>query len=150
MSFSEALNIAFERSNQLQTYWSFYATAVLALLAFFGSAKAETRSPLLAFLLTLAFAGLSLANLEALLDVSRQRIALQAILISLAGNDSARVSLVQAITPSTLSAVRGFHIVFDIFTVTAIWVLTLRRNAVVATVVKPAMGRTEESAGTSS
>lgn len=78
MSFSEALNIAFERSNQLQTYWSFYATAVLALLAFFGSAKAETRSPLLAFLLTLAFAGLSLANLEALLDVSRQRIALQA------------------------------------------------------------------------
>jgi hypothetical protein len=118
--------MALERSNQLQIYWSFYTSFVLALLAFFGSAKASTRSTLLATLVTIAFVSVSIANLEALCDVSRQRLAIQPLLEQAAGVNLAQMRIAQSITPSSLLAVRIFHLTFDLFTLVALWVLTLR------------------------
>jgi len=117
--------MAMERSNQLHNYWSFYATLVLGLLAFFGSAQRGSRGTLVALLVSVGFIAVSYANLEGLTDVTRQRLELQAILVRLAGDDTARLSLVGTLTPSTLFAVKAFHYVFDIFTLIAIWVLTL-------------------------
>ncbi len=129
MDFTTTLGMAIERSNQLQTYWAFYATVVLGVLAFFGSAKEGQRPILVAVLVTIGFVVVATANLEALTDVSKQRLALQDMLAKLAGNDVALASLVSTITPSTLFAVRAFHYAFDIFTLAAIWVLTLRARS---------------------
>ena len=126
MTFAQTFATALERSNQLQTYWSFYATVVLGVLAFFGSAKAGNRSTLVAGLVSIGFVAVSIANLEALIDVSRQRLALQATLVQLAGEAPTLLSLVRTLTPSTLFSVRAFHYTFDIFTLAAIWTLTLR------------------------
>jgi hypothetical protein len=126
MNFTQLLPLAFERSNQLQIYWSFYTTVVLALLAFFGSARPSVRTKRLAILVTIAFVSVSLANLEALCDVSRQRLAIQLLLERAANIDSAHLAVVRAITPSSLFAVRAFHLTFDAFTLVAVWVLALR------------------------
>jgi hypothetical protein len=126
MTFAQTLTIALERSNQLQTFWAFYATVVLGVLAFFGSARSGSRPKVVATLVTVGFLAVSIANLEALLDVSRQRLELQGLLVQLAGSDGVLVSMANTITPSSLFAVKAFHRVFDLFTIVSIWVMTIR------------------------
>jgi hypothetical protein len=41
MEYKDVLSLAFQRADELQNYWSFYGTVVLALLGFFASLKAD-------------------------------------------------------------------------------------------------------------
>lgn len=128
ITFIQILTVAVERSNQLQIYWGFYATAVLGILAFFGSSHAPPHPERLAWLITIAFLGLSAANLEALCDVTRQRLAVQPLLLSLAEGDESLLAIAKSVRPSSLFAVRAFHLLLDVCAVTAIWIFTLSRE----------------------
>jgi hypothetical protein len=114
ITFIQILTVAVERSNQLQIYWGFYATAVLGILAFFGSSHAPPHPERLAWLITIAFLGLSAANLEALCDVTRQRLAVQPLLLSLAEGDESLLAIAKSVRPSSLFAVRAFHLLLDV------------------------------------
>ncbi|MGC4083004.1 MAG: hypothetical protein QM736_13070 [Vicinamibacterales bacterium] len=125
MTFQQLLSAGYERANQLQTYWAFYATLVLGVLAFFGSAR---RSRSIATLVTIGFIAVAAANLLALIDVSRQRLVLQHYLVATAGSDAMLVSLAGTLTPWSLLVVMAFHLLFDLFTIGSIWALTLKTN----------------------
>jgi hypothetical protein len=125
MTFDQVLSLAFQRADQLQNYWAFYATLVLALLAFFASTKSEQRTVTLAAIITIAFLAVSVANLEAVLDVTRQRLELQSSLVSAAADNQELLRLARTITPSSTQAVTIFHAIFDAFTLVAIWTMAL-------------------------
>ena len=76
--------------------------------------------------MSVGFVAVSVANFEALTDVSRQRLALQATLVHLASDDVVLLSLVRTLAPAMVFAVRAFHYAFDVFTLVAIWALTIR------------------------
>ena len=133
MTDSEALRLVFDRANALQTYWTFYATAVGALLAFFGTKK---RGCVVAAVLTIAFLALSGANVLALRDVTRQRLALQQFFI---GTPEAprRCETIEckaaiAVAPATLRGVTGLHVLADGLVVVAIWLLVILGPEVIA------------------
>jgi hypothetical protein len=120
------LSLAFQRADELQNYWSFYGTVVLALLGFFASLKADRRTLIFgAAFVSVAFMGVSLANLLALRDVSLQRLALQDQMNVLAGTNENLRRLANTITPSSVMAVTFFHLVVDAFTLISVWTLAL-------------------------
>ena len=125
MTFEQLVTAAFQRADQLQEYWSFYATLVLALLAFFASMKPEQRTIKLAAIITIGFFAVSIANLLALVDVSRQRLELQELLTRAAADDQSLVQLTHTITPSSTQAVTLFHSAFDAFTLVAVWIMAV-------------------------
>ena len=128
MGFKEALALFFERSTTMQTYWSFYVTIVLAFIAFFGSTP---RIMFVAVLMTVTFFVFAMVTLWALLDVTRQRLALKeflanSILQQAAPERAALSSITNTLTLYTVPKVIWIHLIGDVFTVVAIWVLTLR------------------------
>ena len=124
----------FQRSDAMQTFWGFYITISLALLAFFGNAPRTKR---LAGILTAAFVGVATVNLGGLIVVARQRLALRDLLREAVGPNAGRfystppkpalasVYVNVAGAPSLIGIV-GTHLFCDVVVITAIWLLTLR------------------------
>jgi hypothetical protein len=119
---------AFERTNALQTYWAFYSTGVLGLLAFFGNKQRERA---IAIILSVAFVGFAIANLDALRSVTRQRVALQQVLDQRCETipSTAECIVARSIEPSSLPAVTFLHITGDVLVLLGMWVLTRRTPA---------------------
>jgi hypothetical protein len=127
---SDLVTKFFERSNAIQAYWSFYSTAVLGLLAFFGTKK---RDRLIASLLSVAFAGFAASNLDALRTVTRQRIVLKEMLTACTKLEPPQCGvalheLSDTVSPSSLTAVTYLHLTGDVFVFVGIWWLVLHRE----------------------
>ena len=73
MTFSELLQIYFERSNALQSYWTVYVVVIGGLLAFSSLRKEPDHVTTL--LITVLFTFFAYKNLGAIQDVSVQRFA---------------------------------------------------------------------------
>lgn len=132
MEFKDALTIFFERSTAMQTYWNFYVTIVLAYIAFFGSIKPSPTTRHAATLLTAGFLVFAVVNLEALLDVTRQRWVLRELLVAqppvLEALPDANIvaSVTTMLTPPRVIGVIAVHVIGDILTLIAIWYWSLR------------------------
>jgi len=59
-----------ERGNAMQTFWGFYITVSLGLIAFFGSSKRPKR---LAGLVSIAFVAFAYVNVDGMADIAAQR-----------------------------------------------------------------------------
>jgi len=123
----DALNLFFERSNAMQTYWNFYITIVLARLAFFG---AHGRDRITAVLLTVAFIGFAVVNYGGVTGVAQQRLD---VCRHLANRECvAPVTIEQPIvvtlSPPRVWEVGLLHISGDVLVIGAVWFLTLRRK----------------------
>ena len=134
MEFKDALSMFFERSNSMQTYWSFYVTIVLAYVAFFGGVKPSRKTRYTAVLLTVAFVMFAMVNLDGLLDVTRQRIVFQQLLTTQSALLTSRpdqavvASIAKVLTPPPVASVIVVHLVGDVLTLVAIWLPLLRRT----------------------
>lgn len=132
MEFKDLVTLYFERSNALQTYWAFYTTIVLALLAFFGSIKPSRQKLLIAVVLSLSFISFAAVNLDALRSVTKARIACRDLIFSgrLDNLPSQEVQqhIEQIITPWPFAGVAVMHVAGDIFTVGSIWFLVLLKS----------------------
>ena len=121
----DVLKAIFERGNAMQSYWSFYISVSLAMLAFFGSAQ---RSRLIAIIMSLGFVGFAAINCSALLQRAGERHELY----RLAGSEDpgaipAKWSpLLIASEPPTPDSILKGHIAMDLSILAAIWLLTLR------------------------
>ena len=79
----DLLDFFFHCSDSMQTFWNFYITIVLGLIAFFASTKNPSKS--MAGIITIAFVLFAIVNLSGLHDLTNQRfVAAKAILLSLA------------------------------------------------------------------
>ena len=134
MEFKDALSMFFERSNSMQTYWSFYVTIVLAYVAFFGGVKPSRKTTYTAVLLTVAFVMFAVVNLDGLLDVTRQRIVFRELLttkstlLTSQPDQAVVANLAKVLTPPPVGSVVVVHVVGDVLTLVAIWLPLVRRT----------------------
>jgi len=134
MSYNEVLNLYFERSNQMQTFWSFYPPIVLGYLAFFGSLKKRANTNLLTAMMLFAFVVFAGVNLNALCGVTTERLYLRWHL----EHDHftgirplfQKEMLKAAINPPSFWGVVGLHLFGDLFTIAAVLFLVNRKEAV--------------------
>lgn len=139
MSLSELVSQLLERGNAMQSFWGFYITVSLGLIAFFGSAKRPRR---LAALVSLTFVAFAYVNADGMTDIARQREFLWKQLDAFsavspaASAATAEGSLSEAkfaagikdvTKPPDSCEVLRFHIGCDIVVLAALWFLTLRR-----------------------
>jgi hypothetical protein len=139
MELRDLIGLYFERSNAMQTYWNFYITVILALIAFFGSAKPSAKTKYLAGILTLAFIMFAVVNYDALNDVTRQRITAKALIEEAAKqpqasaqalpNESVFSALKDKLNPPTEGQLLLVHGLGDLFAIAGIWFLALRKSA---------------------
>jgi len=134
MEFKDLLALYFERSNAMQMYWNFYITIVLALLAFFGTVKISSKMKLITGILILAFIGFALVNLGALREVDQQRIDAKTLIEQGAFtkapdlNEATVKLLLRDMNPPSLAGVTTLHIICDLFTISAILILVLKKD----------------------
>jgi hypothetical protein len=125
----DVLKALFERGNAMQTYWSFYISLSLAVLAFFGSAQ---RSKQIAVIMTVAFLAFASVNCKSLWDRANERHELHRLITS---GESGKLkptwnSLVATSNPPDPWGVLLFHAGADAGVLAAIWLLTLRPREV--------------------
>lgn len=134
MDFKDVAGHLFERSNAMQSFWSYYITISGALLAFFGSSR---RSIPLTILLTVAFIGIAAANLGGMKNVAQQRVALRALLMHAGTEKADQVFKIPLPSDTVVKAYLDFpppppvkgvvttHLCCDAMVIAAIWVLRL-------------------------
>ena len=127
MELKDLLSLYFERSNSMQTFWSLYITIVLGLLVFFGSGR---RSKYLGIILSIAFAMFAYVNLDGLIDVTKQRNALNDLVYPMTvGNSSCSLAasrIYPTLDPPKPCAVRLVHITGDLLTLACMWFFVLK------------------------
>lgn len=134
MEFKDLLGLYFERSNAMQMYWNFYITIVLALMAFFGTVKISSETKYVVGILILAFIAFALVNLGALREVDQQRIDAKALIEQGAFrknpdlNETTVRLLLKDMNPPSLAGVTTLHIISDLFTISAILILVLKKG----------------------
>ena len=132
MDFKDVVTLYFERSNALQTYWSFYTTMGGALLAYFGGMKPSANKYLIAVVLSISFVSFAAVNLDALRAVTKARVICRDLIYSgkLANSPSpeAQEQIQKLITPWPFAYVAAMHISGDLFTLGGIWFLVLTKS----------------------
>lgn len=136
MTFKDIVSQLLERGNAMQTFWGFYITVSLGLIAFMSSAKLGERLWQVASILTIAFVAFAAANCGGMTDVARQRQFFYDLLPKAAQSDinahllfdAAVVASLRDVTkPPTPHSVRNFHIAADLLVVAAMWILVVLR-----------------------
>ena len=133
MSYSDLIQLYFERSDALQSYWTLYVVIIGGLLAF---SSLRSRPDLVTtLLLTVLFSMFAYKNLGAIHDTSEQRIAaLHAIkqydasAPSVGDVRKTRTLLEPTLNPPDYEGVRNFHITSDLFTLATLWAMEWRRR----------------------
>ena len=133
MSYSELLQLYFERSNALQGYWTLYVVIVGGVLAF--SSLRKQPAAITTALVSVLFALFAYENLNAILDVTTQR---HAILQSVKEFDSSgatpasvksvRDLIEPTLKPASHGSVQATHIISDLLTIIALWAMEFRRR----------------------
>jgi len=133
MNYSELIQLYFERSNALQSYWTLYVVIIGGLLAF--SSLSKQPSFLTTSLVTILFCIFAYKNLDAIRDTTSQRFAAlqlikqsEATVTEAQSLKRAREVLEPTLTPATDQSVRTTHISSDVLTVAAVWSMELRRR----------------------
>jgi hypothetical protein len=132
MSVTDLLPIYLERSAAVQTFWNFHITVSLAVLGFVTAAQSAVATWQVQLLITLAFAAFALSNLAALSEVQQQRHVLSEILRALAerAGEENQKRLSALAKPPHVWQVCLFHLIMDVFVVTAVWLVPSLAQAV--------------------
>ncbi len=130
MNYNELIQLYFERSNALQAYWTLYVVIVGGLLAF--SSLRKESAVLTTAIVSVLFALFAFENLTAIHNTATQRFAtLEAIKASEGAAPEVsrvRASLEPTLNPASLGSTRTTHLLSDVLTIAALWVMELRRR----------------------
>ncbi len=137
MPYNDLIQLYFERSGALQSYWTLYVVVVGAVLAF--SSLRKVPDPVTTLLVSVLFLVFAHQNLGGLRDAAAQRLAvLQTIKqVAPAAADPVETRTMREIfeptlTPVAYGGVRNFHLLSDVLTLAALWTMELRRRRAVA------------------
>ena len=129
MNYAELVQLYFERSNSLQSYWTLYVVVIGGLLAF--SSLRARRDWLTTLLVSILFSFFAYKNLDAIHDVTVQRFAVLKSMQQAVPDASANpfhALLAPTLTPPEFDGVRTFHIASDLLTIAALWAMERRRR----------------------
>lgn len=134
MSYTDLVQMYFERSNGLQWLWTLYVVIAGGLLAF--SSMRKQRDLATTSLITVLFCIFAYKNLGGLKDITVQRLAVLDALkghAAVAAAGDAGTSRVARLVEPTLDPPpweegRNTHVVSDVLLVAALWTMELRRK----------------------
>ncbi len=132
MNYKDVVTLYFERSNEMQTLWSFYLSVcgIAALLV--GIMRPSRRRFIVAAVLAFAFAVIAAVNLTAVMDISHERLACLHLLRSgtLPGTPppEVQVQIEAGIQPPSIPSVLAVHIGGDLFTLATVLYLAISRR----------------------
>ena len=131
MNYSELVQLYFERSTSLQSYWTVYLVISASLLGFSSLRKRPALTT--TALVTVLFLCFAYKNLDAIREVVQQRAAvLQAIDSAATGggadNTAQRAVLNPTMTAPAYSGVRAYHLSVDALVLLAFWAMEFRRR----------------------
>lgn len=135
MSYSQLIQLYFERSTALQNYWTLYVVVIGGLLAI--SNLRTRRDRLTVILVTVLYVCFAHKNLGAIEDTTLQRNAVLTTIQQYHGNDaltgdaSFRQSIEPTLVAPTIKSIRRFHVACDVLVVLMLWAME-RRRAVMA------------------
>lgn len=140
MNYSNLIQLYFERTTALQNYWTLYVVIVGGLLAF--SSLRKQPAALTTLIVSVLFGLFAYENLNAIMATATQRHAtLAAIKQSDAGSTAPEIKPVRellepTLNPASLSSTQMTHLISDVLTILALWVMELRRrkNAAIAVI----------------
>lgn len=135
MTYSELIQLYFDRSDALQSYWTVYVVIIGGLLAF-SSLRARP-DMLTTILISVLFCMFAYKNLGAIQDVTEQRLAArkaigQYNISSLNAGDAGQIrSLLEpTLNPPAFEDVMVFHLASDLFTLATLWAMERRRRRI--------------------
>ena len=131
MTYSELIQLYFERTNALQNYWTLYVVVVGGLLAF--SSMRRVPALLTTLAVTLLFSLFAYENLDAIETSSVQRLGTLALIQQADAAAAPGIALVRQkleplLTPASVSASRRTHLIGDVLVVFAIWAMEFARR----------------------
>lgn len=130
MNYSELIQLYFERSNALQSYWTLYVVIVGGLLAF--SSLRKQPAALTTAIVSILFALFAYENLGAIEATAKHRFAtLEAIKSSegtAADVSRLRAPLEPTLNPASIGSTRTTHLTSDVLTIAALWAMEMRRR----------------------
>ncbi len=130
MNYNELIQLYFERSNALQSYWTLYVVIVGGLLAF--SSLRKEPSPLTTAIVCILFALFAYENLSAIRETGAQRYAtLESIRkadSAVAGTGTLRGTLKPTLQPASPGSTIATHLISDLLTIAALWAMEFRRR----------------------
>jgi len=125
----DLLQMYFERSIAVQTFWNFEVTIAFAIIAFFGSVRmTATRARLLATLFTIGYIGFVSVNLSGIHEVTEARLALQSILVSASRENPSKLPLplISTVHPPQFWMMCAMHLFVDVIVISTVWYLARR------------------------
>jgi hypothetical protein len=129
MNIKEVLEFLFQRADATQAFWNLYIGAVTTTLGLLTAAKVEWFRREVCIALTFVFAVFALSNLSSLDAVRRQRDGLVKVATSAPGfREDLYRPILNSVSPPDKIALRVFHSIFDLFVITAIWLVPLLRR----------------------
>jgi hypothetical protein len=140
MNYNELIQLFFERSNAMQSYWNLYVLIVGGLLAF--SSMRKQPAAITTLIVSILFALFAYKNLDAMYDTTQQRFAtLQAIKQFDSGGTTPTAKPVRdliepTLNPATYSSARATHVTSDVLTIAALCAMELRRRRLKETPAK--------------
>jgi len=133
MNYNDLIQLYFERSTAMQSYWNLYVLIVGGLLAF--SSMRKQPAAITTLIVSILFALFAYKNLDAMYDTTAQRFAtIQAIKqfdssgATVANSKQIRDLIEPTLTPATYGSVRTTHVTSDILTIAALWAMEFRRR----------------------
>ena len=124
MNYNDLIQLYFERSNSLQSYWTLYVVIIGGLLAF--SSIRKQGDMVTTLLVSILFSFFAFKNLDAIHDVTVQRFAVLESIKQLPA--TARNAIETTLTPPAFGGVRNFHVTSDVLTILALWSMERRRQ----------------------
>ena len=144
MKYNDLIQLYFERTTALQSYWTLYVVIVGGMLAFASLRKQP--AALTTLIVSILFGLFAYENLDAIKATAVQRHAtLAAIKQSDTGSTAPEIKPVRdllepTLTPASISSTQTTHLIGDILAVIGLWVMEMRRRknvAVAALVAEP-------------
>jgi hypothetical protein len=134
MTYSNLIQLYFERSIALQWYWTIYVIIIGGLLAF--SSLRQRKDTVTTLLLTVLYLCFAYKNLGAIEDTTAERAAILSVVKQhVPSSDPSEIDvkrlgevLEPTLVPSTVAEVRYFHAATDLLTIAAIWAMEWRRR----------------------
>ena len=145
MKYNDLIQLYFERTTALQNYWTLYVVIVGGLLAF--SSLRKLPAAVTTLVVSILFGLFAYENLDAIKATAVQRHAtVAAIKQSDAGSTAPEIKPVRdllepTLNPATVSSTQTTHLISDVLTIAALWVMEMRRrkNVAVAAMTSQAM-----------
>ena len=138
MQYNELIQLYFERSDAIQSYWTLYVAVIGGVLAF---ASLRLRPDwLTTALVSILFAVFAYKNLGGIYDATIQRYAILD-LIRKAPAPASENPITPTLLPPDYPGVRNYHIAVDALTILTLWAMERRRRS-----LPPAAGREKASA----